>query len=204
MSNITKNKIIDYASEKFFRDGYKSIRIDSIASELSISKSTLYKYFKSKDDLIEYIVKNKILMINNNMIKILNDDENKDFIKILNQIWQLIHKHINFFTTQVLSDLKSNTPDLFNECQRWDQERKEIFLDVYDLGVEQGYIKPEIDKEIFYLIHFHSIKNLMQLDVMIQLPLSSEQIIDNINEVLFKGILTNKGQEKLKIMFSNN
>ena len=43
-----KLKIINYAQDRFFKEGFYKITMDEISKELGMSKSTLYKYFPSK------------------------------------------------------------------------------------------------------------------------------------------------------------
>jgi AcrR family transcriptional regulator len=47
-----KDKIISKASELFLKLGFKSVTMDDIASEMCISKKTIYKYFCNKEVLI--------------------------------------------------------------------------------------------------------------------------------------------------------
>ncbi|MEO0895296.1 MAG: TetR/AcrR family transcriptional regulator [Bacteroidota bacterium] len=46
-----KDKIIDTASELFYRKGYNSTGINEIIAEAGIAKATLYNHFKSKDEI---------------------------------------------------------------------------------------------------------------------------------------------------------
>lgn len=48
-----KEKILDKAGEMFLKYGYKSVTMDDIASEMAISKKTLYKYFDNKENLVD-------------------------------------------------------------------------------------------------------------------------------------------------------
>jgi AcrR family transcriptional regulator len=47
-----KEKILDVAAKLIQQYGLKKFTVDEIASQLKISKKTIYKYFESKDDLI--------------------------------------------------------------------------------------------------------------------------------------------------------
>ena len=47
-----QDKIISKASDMFLKLGFKSITMDDIASEMCISKKTIYKYFCNKELLI--------------------------------------------------------------------------------------------------------------------------------------------------------
>ena len=47
----TKQRIIQTASQLFYRNGYNSTGINEIIEVAGIAKATLYSHFKSKDDL---------------------------------------------------------------------------------------------------------------------------------------------------------
>ena len=47
-----REKILEVAGGLFFQYGYRAIGIDMIIAESQIAKATLYRHFKSKDDLI--------------------------------------------------------------------------------------------------------------------------------------------------------
>ncbi len=49
--NPSKQKIIETASDLFYRQGYLATGINQIIAEAGISKNTFYYYFPSKDDL---------------------------------------------------------------------------------------------------------------------------------------------------------
>jgi AcrR family transcriptional regulator len=45
-------RILDTASELFYRDGYQAVGIDTIIARSGVAKMTLYRHFPSKDHLI--------------------------------------------------------------------------------------------------------------------------------------------------------
>src|SRR5512134_211291 len=47
-----RERILDTASELFYRDGYHAVGIDTIVERSGVAKMTLYRHFPSKDDLI--------------------------------------------------------------------------------------------------------------------------------------------------------
>ena len=49
---ITREKIIELISEKFFREGFSRTTMDEIATDLHMSKKTIYKFFSSKEELL--------------------------------------------------------------------------------------------------------------------------------------------------------
>ena len=51
MENSTKNRILDEALIMFAENGYKGTNLRDLASQLGLSKSALYKHYKSKEDI---------------------------------------------------------------------------------------------------------------------------------------------------------
>jgi AcrR family transcriptional regulator len=47
-----RERILDTASELFYRDGYHAVGIDTIVERSGVAKMTLYRHFPSKDELI--------------------------------------------------------------------------------------------------------------------------------------------------------
>lgn len=48
----TRERILDAASELFYRQGLRAVSADKIIAEVGITKVTFYRHFRSKDDLI--------------------------------------------------------------------------------------------------------------------------------------------------------
>jgi AcrR family transcriptional regulator len=51
-----KAEIVKRAFEQFYEGGFHATGIDAVMSETGISKRTLYKYFSSKEDLVEAVL----------------------------------------------------------------------------------------------------------------------------------------------------
>jgi len=56
----TKNKIVYEAFKLFQSESIEKVSVSQISNQASIGKSTFYSYFKSKDDLIWYIIEREI------------------------------------------------------------------------------------------------------------------------------------------------
>jgi AcrR family transcriptional regulator len=54
--NNTKEMILQTALRLFARDGYEAIAVSAITAELGITKSALYKHYKSKREIFDNIV----------------------------------------------------------------------------------------------------------------------------------------------------
>ena len=51
-----KERILTKAAELFMRYGIRSITMDEIATQLGISKKTIYQFFTDKDDMVSAVI----------------------------------------------------------------------------------------------------------------------------------------------------
>jgi AcrR family transcriptional regulator len=48
----TRQRLIDSARQRFYRDGFRNVGLDQILDDVGISRTAFYKHFQSKDDLM--------------------------------------------------------------------------------------------------------------------------------------------------------
>ena len=53
MAVSKRDQLVDAALELFYRNGFNATGIDKIIAEAGVAKMTLYKHFKSKEELIQ-------------------------------------------------------------------------------------------------------------------------------------------------------
>src|SRR5262245_66322126 len=53
----TRQRLIEAAVRRFYRDGFRNVGIDQVYSDVGISKTAFYKHFESKDDLLLAVMK---------------------------------------------------------------------------------------------------------------------------------------------------
>lgn len=52
MASDTRQRLIDTAARRFYRDGFRNVGLDQILSDVAISKTAFYKHFDCKEDLM--------------------------------------------------------------------------------------------------------------------------------------------------------
>jgi len=77
-----KNELLDTAQELFFTKGYKQTSIESIIKKVGVAKGTFYYYFKSKEDLLDKLVKRMTSKIQSEVKKITEKTDLNALIKL--------------------------------------------------------------------------------------------------------------------------
>jgi AcrR family transcriptional regulator len=52
VATTTRQKLVDAATKRFYRDGFRNVGIDQILTDVGISKTAFYKHFECKEDLM--------------------------------------------------------------------------------------------------------------------------------------------------------
>ena len=52
MASPTRQRLVDAAKRRFYRDGFRNVGIDAVLADVGISKAAFYKIFAGKDDLM--------------------------------------------------------------------------------------------------------------------------------------------------------
>lgn len=188
-----KEKILNFASEKFMRDGFYKVTMDEIAREMRISKKTIYKHFSSKQDLVESSFEN----LTQNLKVSLNKITEQKFSAIvkLNNYSSFLIKAAFQVSDRWLSDLKLHSPLLWEKVDKF---RKVTFISniskIVDQGKREGTIvdKPNI---IIITIMLAAIRSVINPDFLLNNNISANNAGKIAFDIIFNGILTKKGRK---------
>jgi AcrR family transcriptional regulator len=194
-----KEKIINYCSEKFLKEGFYIITVDQIASELKVSKKTIYKHFSSKSELVEVVVSQLISQINGAVEVIINSDQ--DSLTKIIKLFELMSSFVVRFSEKWLKDLQIHAPKLWLQIDEFRTKRGFTVLEnIIKQGQEEGII---IQKPIELMIHIFvvTIRSVVHPDFLFYQKLDHKEAFIHTFELLFNGILTPKGKTKFNKIF---
>lgn len=69
----TKQRLIEAATRRFYRDGFRNVGIDQILGDVGISKTAFYKHFECKDDLMLAALESKHRWLNDTFRQMILD-----------------------------------------------------------------------------------------------------------------------------------
>lgn len=187
----TKERILKVATSLFKQHGFSKVTVDDIISNLKISKKTVYKYFQSKKQILSAIIKREHSILNAETQKIL-DNPNTSLREKLRCLVD-IHQGKQLSEVQFLLDLKNKFPDIYNELE--DFRRKQIpknIQKIIEIGIQENEIKPNINKELIGLICVGAAEAIFKPEILINLPFSLSEAIDELVNTIFFGIFIRK------------
>lgn len=202
ISMSEKDRILKAAQEKFLRDGFSKVSMDMIASELRMSKKTIYKYYSSKDELLHDAVQNLKKEIKKNVGRIMND-EFHSIEKIILLSDMLKSMAANRMSSNWINDVRVYKPEIWKEID--DTRTKIINKHIYKVflqGIDEGYIV-DIPPQIILTVFLSSVKTVINPDFILDNSFSLKEAVDYTLGIFINGILTEKGKEVYKKIIKN-
>ncbi|MBI4378354.1 MAG: TetR/AcrR family transcriptional regulator [Nitrospinae bacterium] len=182
-----KNRIIEAAEKMFYQYGYRKVTMDDIASDLGISKKTLYQYFKSKDAIASAVVKRLHHDIERLQKKARK--EISDPIERFEEVIAEISSRITRIGSAFMSDIKKDIPELWKRCEEFrEKDINEYIEGILKEGIKKERIKEEINTKIALLAYLGAIRTVFQPEIFAENTFSIEEAFENIIKIFLKGI----------------
>lgn len=178
----------------FFKYGIKAITMDDIAKHLSMSKKTIYQYYKEKNEIVLKLVTEKIREDEG-----IFDKMHKDAANVIEEVFQMMKCMADSFG-------KIN-PVVFYELQKFYPEAWQKFKDFKEnyvrrsvedslrRGQEQGYVRMDINIAVLSRLRMEQVELGFNQDVF---PTDKFNILDvqiAIVDHFLYGICTLKGHK---------
>lgn len=188
-----RERIIAAALKFFTMNGIKSVTMDHIASDLGISKRTLYEMFEDKESLLSACVQLQIDEKEKFEAKILAETDN--VLLVILTIYKTYIEAIYKIDKRFFEDIGKypKVSKLLRDKREKNKTKAIVFL---KKGTEQGLFRNDIDFEILYLILHKQVEFLINSDM-----LKSYSLVELYELIMFtflRGISTNIGQQILE------
>jgi AcrR family transcriptional regulator len=134
--NETRAKLINKLLPYLRKNGLQSVRMDEISRVMEISRATLYKYFSTKEEIVEFIVDGFIEYMKELTHNPL--DSVQSFGTRFLQIFEQTISLVVYFSDIILQDLETSYPDLFDRFNEAMKEREEKILAFFEEGKQKG------------------------------------------------------------------
>lgn len=171
--------------------GIENVTVDEIARHAKVGKTTIFKYFGSKENLIHEVFKYFLTQMGENARKIMA--ENKPFEETIIAMSQIKIHFLEKINKQFYFDLmdyftKKDDNGLSLMMQEYVNESYSLMLDLFHRGRKEGKVDLKYSDE-FLLIYFQALVEGISSPHIYQriLPYTAQW-----TELLIKGVAPNK------------
>lgn len=201
-----KLRIQEKANDLFRRYGIKSITMDEIATQLGVSKKTLYQYFSDKDELVEAVVKATIKFAQETCDN--NKANSRDAVHELFEAMVLVQDIFSEMNSAMMYDLEKFHPGAYKHFL--DHKNKylyEIIRANLRRGIEEGLYRPDINIDIIARFGLEGMMLAFNQDIFPSSKFNLGELHKALIEHFLFGVASSKGykliikyqQERIKI-----
>jgi len=187
-----KNKIIEKATDMFLNFGFKSVTMDDLASELAISKKTIYAHFQNKTRLVEATTNYLFDQISHGITGVL--EEKNDPIEELFKIKKLVMKHLKDEKTSPQYQLQKYYPKIHHSIKiKQFQVFQECIIENLNRGVHCGVFRETIHVDFIARIYFIGMTSIKDKEMFPIEVFPVKQLMEEYLEYHIRSIATEKG-----------
>lgn len=128
--------IIEKAIPIFSKNGIKGITMDDLAILLSISKTTLYNYFSTREEIVSGGLKYILARINSYQSAL--HDESKPYLDRYVGAVRILSENVSDISNLLLSDIKTEYPHLWKLVDTYKENATLVLGKFYEDGQKAG------------------------------------------------------------------
>ncbi len=191
--NISE-KILIKSLELFKQYGLRSVSMDDIASELAISKKTIYEHVKDKAELIEMVLLKKLNFNIKEFEEVFNNF-NKNAIEKILILNDKIVGLIKEFSPAIKFDLQKYYPELYTKII--DTKKKKMIKMIAENiknGKKENLFREDIDENTITKLHISGIDAICD-NSFFNNKHDSVNLFSQLLDYHIRGIVNDKGLE---------
>lgn len=189
-----KEHILTKFKELWDKNSVKAITMDDLAKKCGISKKTIYRFYRGKDELVRSLV-NLLFVKMRDDLKILNSGKDNPE-KAINILFSVSYDIFSNVSEHLLKDVRNYYPNIHKEIDSVMDEIEVKFRDFFKRGVDSGLFR-DINPFLVFTFYRSAADAVFNPKFILQNNLTVKDAIESFRLLLFGGINSTKtGIEK--------
>lgn len=186
-----EERILKCAIQNFLRLGIKAVTMDMIASELGVSKKTIYSFFKNKNELVTKCVQDGLTRDWDDKC---TQQGAEDFMEEVIAANKGMNEMFETISPVFFYELEKLYPKEHALIENHKFEKvMGYMIALYEKGKTQGYVKPNIPTEIVMIMRMEQIKEVFKSVIYAKKGYSYVEVQKTLADFFIQSVLTEKG-----------
>jgi AcrR family transcriptional regulator len=193
-----KERILTKAADLFSRYGIRSITMDEIATQLGISKKTIYQFFTDKDDMVLAVIEQEIAR--NEMDCNHFRQEAADAVQQVFLALESLDEMLKYTNPLMLYDLEKHHPKAFQKLREYKYRfLYQILMDNIQWGTDTEVYRNDLQKDIVAKCRIESAFLVFNPDVFPHTRYKISEVNYELAMLFLHGVVTPKGKKLIEI-----
>ncbi len=200
----TRDKVLKHSSQMFISLGVKNVTMDLLATDMGISKRTIYEHFKDKEELVIESILHMMRETNKENIQVIAESAN--VVEALFLIMRRQEERRKHIPKVFQEDLKKYFP-LAKARTINDKDGSRLISAPHNLlhkGVDQGIFRKDLQIDLVDSYLFEMISILHSSPLIHMLKPEPIAVFKSIVLPYFRGLCTQKGLDLMHTYFDDN
>lgn len=190
-------EILERATQVYMKYGIKSVTMDDLARELTISKKTIYKYFSDKPELVKAMIDMKMEM--DQAICANSAQQSENAILEMLDISKFVIENIGSINPTVFYDLQKFYPEAWKviEEHKWGFVLNMITVNI-KRGIKEGLYRENLNPKIIGKQYVVATDMITNSNVFPWPEFKFEELFKEIMRFQLNGLVNDQGRKFLK------
>jgi AcrR family transcriptional regulator len=188
--NPTAYKILNAAQARMIRFGYHKVSMDEIASDLRMSKNTIYLHFSGKMDIAKGLVARLRNKINGHQVQI--EKTEKDPLRVISLNVLFLQQELAPWFEHFLKDIQLELPELWHEFVDFRTEKVMELEKLVATGIKKGKFR-QVNPTLAVRAYLGAVNNIIDPEILQQEGITFQQALETVMDIWSKGIV--KGEK---------
>lgn len=179
--------IIEHARCRIMQNGVRNFTIEKLASDLKISKKTIYKYFSTKEEFVE-----KVLLYNfaDLFTKVRNLPEHpEDPLKHILMVLNIILNHVSVISSSSVYEVKLYYPNVWKQVEEFRQDLMRNLNDAFIKAQHMGLIRKNLEMNLITGMIMNIVQTIFQPEFFINYSYSISEMIRMFIDFIMNGLM---------------
>ena len=186
-----RDRILEGAANLYKTYGIKAVTMDFLASQLGVSKRTIYEVFADKEAILAGVLSMMAKRKTELIQKILNESENA--VVAIFRLLELSRIHFQDLSPVFQAEIKKFHHEALQKGDNCDFSDFDFSLKVIYRGIEEGYFRTDINPDIVNRCLFSLGRNILDNELYPFDKFTRREVLMNVHLNYLKGISTKQG-----------
>lgn len=147
---FNRENILETAEKLFSEKGIKETTVDDISKAADCSKSTIYVYFKSKDEIYNFIICNYMYQLRDVVDTCIKEYKNFEdcYFRVCKMLVEIYEQHPLYFESMMgnisVNEKELEENEILHKIYDVGETITENMLMLFEKGLREDYVKPNL------------------------------------------------------------
>lgn len=189
-----KERIMAGFRELAFTVGFHGATVDELSARTGISKRTIYRYFRSKDEMVGAVMAEFIAAAEEKVNSALSSTDNP-VEKVVNLV-RVLSQHLKVLNPLIMRDMQKYYPHIWMRIESFRAAKARSVVEMLITGNRKGYFRETIPA-VFTTALLAGIRDVINPGFIIEHNLTIEKTVTALFDIFLYGLVSDGARGEL-------